>query len=373
MAQGVRMPDVGTTIDPLSGDVILALVASLGLSTVAGLRAAAVLFAVGLAYDIHIGGQPLLPLHGAFQVLGSPWMLTILGILMVAEFIVDKFPGLDHVNDIIATVVRPVVGATIAAGTTNVLSNQSIWVAAVVGAILAFSTHAVKAGTRAVSTATTAGVANPLLSVGEDILTVGSAVLLIVFTVVGVILAVITVGLVVGVFFWALGKRRKARQRRQLAQSRPQPALNQPVTQSGYLLTTPQGVTTSQIVYVPTYIPASSGPVGVPPQPAPAALPQTATMYPPPYATPQSVPSPVSQSAPSYYNSFPGYGSPGYGAYQGPTSQAPFTRAPADPMSQLQPIPTVPTMAYPPTASYPLDAPTQPGQNGQNGQNGQTG
>ena len=205
-----------TALDPLSNDAISALVASLGLSTVAGLRAAAVLFAVGLAYDIHgPNGQPLLPLHGAFQVLGSPWVLAILAVLAIAEFLADKFPGLDHINDIIATVIRPVVGATILAGTANTLSDQNIWVAAIVGALLALTTHGVKAGTRAVSTATTAGVANPLLSVGEDILTVGSVVLLILAPFAGIVLALILVLLAWRVFAWFGGRRKRSRQAKQ--------------------------------------------------------------------------------------------------------------------------------------------------------------
>ncbi|MEO7001501.1 MAG: DUF4126 domain-containing protein [Ktedonobacterales bacterium] len=326
------MPDMGSTVAPLSGDVILTLVASLGLSTIAGLRAAAILFAVGFASDIHVNGQALLPLHGSFQVLGSTPMLIVLGILMVAEFVVDKVPGLDHVNDIIATVIRPIVGATIVAGTTNALSDQSVWIAAVVGAILAFSMHAVKSGTRAVSTATTAGVANPFLSVAEDILTVGSAVLLIVFTVVGVILAVITVALVVTGFVWAIGKYRKARKRRQVAQSQKLAVASQPAAPSGYLLTTPQsypqGMPVSQMFFVPT----TSGPVGVAPLPTSALMPQTATMY----TTPQSVPHPVPQTTAPVYNSYPGQ------PQTGPTASYP--------------------PAYPPTASYPLDAPTMPGQ-----------
>ncbi|MEO7002269.1 MAG: DUF4126 domain-containing protein, partial [Ktedonobacterales bacterium] len=179
-------------VDPLSSAAILALVASLGLSTVAGLRAAAVLFAVGLASDIHLpDGQPLVPLQHNFQVLGSTPMLIVLGILMVAEFVVDKVPGLDHVNDIISTVIRPIVGAVVVAGTANTLSDQSVWAAAIVGAVLALATHGVKTTTRAVSTATTAGVANPFLSVGEDVLTVGSIVLLILAPIAGVVLVLI--------------------------------------------------------------------------------------------------------------------------------------------------------------------------------------
>ncbi len=173
------MPVDSTITDPLTSQAILALVAALGLSSTAGLRAVATLFAIGVVSDITIGGKPLLELNGPFNVLGSMPMLILLGALTVVEFAVDKFPVLDHVNDVIHTVVRPVVGAVIVAGTTNSLSDVNVWVAAIVGAALAFGVHATKATTRIASTTTTAGVGNPIISAGEDLLTLGSIILVV--------------------------------------------------------------------------------------------------------------------------------------------------------------------------------------------------
>ncbi len=188
------MPVDSATLQPLTSQAILALVAALGLSSTAGLRAVATLFAIGLVSDVSItngvpsfqfaggtaSGVPLLQLTGPFKVLGDWRMLLLLGALTVVEFVVDKFPGLDHVNDIIHTVVRPVVGAVIVAGTANSLSDANVWVAAAVGAALAFAVHATKATARVASTTTTAGVGNPVVSVGEDALTFVSIILIVV-------------------------------------------------------------------------------------------------------------------------------------------------------------------------------------------------
>ncbi len=216
------MPTLPTlpTQATFSGTEIMALVAALGLSSTAGLRACLTLFAVGLASDVNTtssgfswvpngaGPHPLLQLNGNFHVLGSYPLLIIMAILALAEFIVDKIPGLDHVNDVIHTVIRPVVGAVILAGTTNTLSDVNVWAAAVVGFLLAFAVHGAKSGARVAVTTTTAGVGNPVVSLGEDALTVGSIGLLIFFPIVGLILAIIVVLISWRLFSWLFGRRK---------------------------------------------------------------------------------------------------------------------------------------------------------------------
>jgi hypothetical protein len=165
--------------NPFSDQAILALVAALGLSSTAGLRAVATLFAIGVVSDVNVNGHPLLALHGNFAVLGSTPVLIVLGVLTVVEILVDKFPVLDSLNDVIHTVIRPVVGAVIVAGTTNTLSDTNVWVAAGVGAVLAFSVHATKSTARVATTAATAGIGNPIVSTMEDVLAVGAILLIV--------------------------------------------------------------------------------------------------------------------------------------------------------------------------------------------------
>ena len=226
------MPTLSTQAT-FSGAEIMALVAALGLSSTAGLRACLTLFAVGLASDVSLtangisfvsngnGPHPLILLNGNFHVLGSYPVLIVMAILALAEFIVDKIPGLDHVNDIIHTIIRPVIGAVILAGTTNTLSDVNVWVAAVVGFLLAFAVHGAKSGARVAVTTTTGGIGNPVVSLGEDALTVGSIALLIFFPIVGLILAIIVVLIAWRLGAWLFGRRRP--RTRQASQPPTQP------------------------------------------------------------------------------------------------------------------------------------------------------
>ncbi len=183
------MSPIDSISNPISNEAILALVAALGLSSTAGLRAVATLFAIGVVSDIHVAGHPLLVLSGHFAVLGSMPVLILLGVLTIAEVIIDKVPGLDSLNDVIHTVIRPIVGAVIVAGTANSLSDTNVWAAAAVGAILAFGVHATKTTTRVATTATTAGMGNPIISVMEDLLTVGAILLVVVGKSIAILIA----------------------------------------------------------------------------------------------------------------------------------------------------------------------------------------
>ena len=166
--------------DPLSPVALTTLLTALGLSSTAGLRAYLPLLILGIASDIRgPDGVALLPVQDQFHILGNPLVLGVLAILVVLEFLADKIPGVDHISDIVHTIIRPAAGALIMAGSANTLSDESKIVAAVVGALVALATHFMKAGTRAAVTSTTAGVGNPFASLLEDILVVGVILLLV--------------------------------------------------------------------------------------------------------------------------------------------------------------------------------------------------
>jgi hypothetical protein len=178
----------------LSTQAILALLTALGLSSTAGFRAYLPLLALAVGSSIDTSTLPLQP---NFQTLKSPPLIIILGVLTVLEFVVDKIPVIDHFSDAVHTVIRPLSGAIIMAGTQNSISDINPWLAAGVGAILALAFHTVKATSRPVVSATTAGVGNPIVSTIEDILTVLTSVLLIVAPIIGIILLAILVLLMV--------------------------------------------------------------------------------------------------------------------------------------------------------------------------------
>ena len=185
----------GSIDDPLSPVALTTLLTALGLSSTAGLRAYLPLLILGIASDIRgPDGAALLPVQDQFHVLGHPLVLIVLAVLVVLEFLADKIPGLDHVSDVVHTVIRPAAGALIMAASANTLSDSGTTgkiVAAVIGAIIALATHSMKASTRAAVTTTTAGVGNPVASFLEDVLVIGVILLLVLAPIIGFIALVL--------------------------------------------------------------------------------------------------------------------------------------------------------------------------------------
>ena len=185
----------GSIDDPLSPVALTTLLTALGLSSTAGLRAYLPLLILGIASDIRgPDGAALLPVQDQFHVLGHPLVLAVLAVLVVLEFLADKIPGLDHVSDVVHTVIRPAAGALIMAASANTLSDSGTTgkiVAAVIGAIIALATHSMKASTRAAVTTTTAGVGNPVASFLEDLLVIGVILLLVLAPIIGFIALVL--------------------------------------------------------------------------------------------------------------------------------------------------------------------------------------
>lgn len=179
-------------------EALAILLAALGLSSVAGLRAYFPLLAVAVGSNITVAnGEPIIPLTPAFKHLGSGWFVALLIILVLAEFTVDKIPILDHISDALHTVIRPLSGAIIMAGTSNPISDHNIWAAAAVGAVLALVVHSTKAAGRTASTATTAGIANPFVSTAEDILTGVTSVVALLFAWLAVAAPIIGLALII--------------------------------------------------------------------------------------------------------------------------------------------------------------------------------
>ena len=150
------------------------LLTALGLSVVAGLRAYVPLLVIAAGPFVPNGcGSHLLTLSHPFQNLTgqqTPWIVVVvLAALALGEFVVDKVPGLVHVSDAFHTIVRPLAGAVVMMGLSNPLSEWSPIGAAVVGAALAVSVHAVKTGVRLPISIASGGLLNPVVSVVEDV------------------------------------------------------------------------------------------------------------------------------------------------------------------------------------------------------------
>lgn len=183
--------------------------ASTVLSSSSGLRAYLPLFALGIGALTGV-----IPLESGYQILTNPVILAVLGLLSVLEIVADKFPAVDHISDVIHTVIRPVMGAVIFSGTNNLVSAHSSILAAGIGVVLAGSVHGLKALSRPVVTATTVGFGNPVVSLIEDIAVVGFVVLAILIPILAVILLVLFVLLFILIVraIWRRLRRRKRQQ-----------------------------------------------------------------------------------------------------------------------------------------------------------------
>ena len=131
----------------------------------AGLRAYAVIFAVGLA-----GYLGWIALPGHLDVLQHPLVLGASGFMTLVEFAADKLPWLDSVWDAIHSFIRIPAGAALAA-LVFADSGAAVTVAAgLLGGGLAGAMHAAKAGTRAAINLSPEPFSNWTASLSEDAL-----------------------------------------------------------------------------------------------------------------------------------------------------------------------------------------------------------
>jgi hypothetical protein len=146
-----------------------------GLAVSAGVNAYIPLLVMGLAARL----LDFVSLPAAWRWLENPWVLVILGVLLLIEFVADKVPVIDSVNDWIQTVIRPTAGGiAFGAGstaTTRVVTDPvaffstTQWVPIASGVALALAVHLGKAASRPLLNTMTAGIAAPFASVTEDV------------------------------------------------------------------------------------------------------------------------------------------------------------------------------------------------------------
>lgn len=144
---------------------MIEVLAAFGLSAATGLNAYLPLLIVGLLARF----TDLITLSSPWNTLENPWVLGVLGVLLVIEMTADKIPAVDTVNDAINTVIRPTAGAILFAASGNVISEMSPVLAMICGLLVAGAVHSVKTAVRPAITATTAGLGNPVVSVAEDV------------------------------------------------------------------------------------------------------------------------------------------------------------------------------------------------------------
>lgn len=153
--------------------MVFELLTGLGLAMPAGLNAYIPLLAVALA-DRYFG---LINLAEPYDVISTPAAILIITVLLIIEVLADKVPLIDHVNDLINSVIRPAAGAVLVMASTDAVTSINPVFAMVLGLISAGGVHAVKASVRPTITATTGGLGNPIVSAAEDAVAIGLVIL----------------------------------------------------------------------------------------------------------------------------------------------------------------------------------------------------
>jgi len=181
---------------------LLGIFSAFGLSASAGLNAYIPLLAVGVVAHYF---PKALTLSQPWDLIANPWILILLGVLVIIETLADKIPAVNHINDLIQTAVRPAAGAIAFAASANVITDISPVLALACGLLVAGSVHVAKSAVvRPIVSATTGGAGNVPVSLAEDVAATGVS-LLAVFTpiLVGFALALILLAVV-----WYLSRRK---------------------------------------------------------------------------------------------------------------------------------------------------------------------
>jgi len=156
----------------MSGDTLAALAIALGASWASGLNPYATVLVMGGAQMLGLVSLP----HD-LQVLGSPWVLAAAAVLFTLNFLADKIPLIDSLNDALHSFVRIPAGALLAFGAADQLGPEVATITGLLGGTLAAGSHIAKTGTRALINTSPEPFSNIAASLAEDSLVIGGLIL----------------------------------------------------------------------------------------------------------------------------------------------------------------------------------------------------
>lgn len=183
--------------------LLFGIFSAFGLSASAGLNAYIPLFTI--AVIAHYTNW--LKLNPPYDTLGNPWIVLLLGVLIIIEFLADKVPAINHMNDLLQTFVRPVAGAIAFAAAAKVVTDMNPVLSLACGLFIAGGVHAVKSfAIRPAVTATTGGAGNVPVSLAEDVVAGLTSFLAIVLPVIIACVLILLTALLV----WWLWRRSNA-------------------------------------------------------------------------------------------------------------------------------------------------------------------
>ena len=192
-----------------------------GLAASAGLNAYIPLLILGLLGRY----TDLIDLPSGWAWLGNGWVIAIMAVLLAVEMVADKVPVVDHINDVVQTVVRPTAGGlafgagssseTVTVSDPGSFFSSHQWVPVVTGVLLALGVHLLESAARPVINAATAGIGAPVASTAED---ATSVVVSLAAIILPVLVLVFLVGLVFFIF-WFVRRRSDRRREREAARA----------------------------------------------------------------------------------------------------------------------------------------------------------
>ena len=175
-------------------EVLLGIFSAFGLSASAGLNAYIPLLVIALLAKF----TPLIKLNQPWDTLTSWWIIGLLVVLAAVEFFADKVPAVNHVNDILQTIVRPAAGAIVFAASAKVVTEIHPVISLAAGLLVAGTVHAAKAVVvRPSVTAVTGGTGNVIVSTVED----GVSALV---SILAVVVPVVVAAVIILVTAWAV-------------------------------------------------------------------------------------------------------------------------------------------------------------------------
>jgi len=176
---------------------LLGIFSGFGLSASAGLNAYIPLLVVALLARF----TDLIQLSKPWDALTSWWVIGTLIVLSLIEFFADKVPAVNHVNDAIHTIIRPIAGAILFAASARVITDVHPVLSLIMGLFVAGSVHAAKSvAIRPAVTATTGGAGNIPVSILEDMIATITSFLSIVMPLIIAIMMLILAALILWFF-----------------------------------------------------------------------------------------------------------------------------------------------------------------------------
>lgn len=150
-------------MDPEIASLMPEIAVAAALAWGSGIRAYAVIFALGLT-----GAQGWVELPEHLAILEHPLVMASSGLMTLVEFFADKLPWLDSAWDAVHSFIRVPAGAALAAGVFGEAGAAASLAAAILGGTLAAGAHFVKSGARVAINTSPEPFSNWAASLSED-------------------------------------------------------------------------------------------------------------------------------------------------------------------------------------------------------------